>query len=167
MIAGVDCGAGGAFALVNDQGELLQVRDMPTTEIKGKRRVVAAGVREIMLEWQPRIVCVERAIAIKAQSAFHSMQFGHACGVVEGVITGMGTPVSLVYPITWKRAMGVGSQKGANRLVAQRHWPDKWRLFERVKDDGRAEAALIAMFQVMKVSIFNDDEAEAGGKVLL
>jgi hypothetical protein len=39
----------------------------------------------------------------------------------------------------------VANTKDAARSEVIRRWPDKAELFARVKDDGRAEAALIAL----------------------
>jgi hypothetical protein len=47
-------------------------------------------------------------------------------------------------------APGKAGAKDAARSEAIRRWPDKARLFARVKDDGRAEAALIAVAGVIR-----------------
>jgi hypothetical protein len=45
----------------------------------------------------------------------------------------------------WKKANGlVKKPKSASRGLAMELWPDAAPLFKRVKDDGRAEACLIA-----------------------
>ena len=149
-VCGIDPGAGGAFALVDDQGELQFVRDMPVIMLDGKRRVVGSAVKEILDEWKPRIVVIERGISISQQSAAGSFNFGVACGILEGVCAGMGMPTTMVYPITWKKMMGVTGDKGGCRLTASRLWPHKHKLFARAKDDGRAEASLVAMYQIMQ-----------------
>ena len=43
-------------------------------------------------------------------------------------------------------AMRVTADKGACRLMAQRMWPALSDLFARVRDDGRAEAALLGFY---------------------
>lgn len=43
----------------------------------------------------------------------------------------------------WHRAGKLGAKDAARSKAVQR-WPDKAELFKRVKDDGRAEACLIA-----------------------
>jgi crossover junction endodeoxyribonuclease RuvC len=52
-------------------------------------------------------------------------------------------------PPSWKRLVGLppgrDGAKDAARAEAIRRWPEKAGLFARVKDDGRAEAALIAV----------------------
>jgi hypothetical protein len=46
--------------------------------------------------------------------------------------------------------MGLHSDKGESRALAMRLWPDHGDRFARVKDDGRAEAALIAWWWLSK-----------------
>ena len=57
-------------------------------------------------------------------------------------------------PATWKRAVGLPAgregAKDAARSEAIRRWPAKAGLFARVKDVGRAEAALIAVAGLQK-----------------
>lgn len=44
---------------------------------------------------------------------------------------------------TLRRALGLSPDKGASRRRAIELWPAQSAMFARVKDDGRAEAALI------------------------
>jgi crossover junction endodeoxyribonuclease RuvC len=57
-------------------------------------------------------------------------------------------------PAAWKRAVGVPpgreGAKDAARSEAIRRWPAKATLFARIKDDGRAEAALIAVAGMLR-----------------
>jgi hypothetical protein len=60
----------------------------------------------------------------------------------------------------WKRAVGIppgkDGAKDAARSEAIRRWPQKADLFARVKDDGRAEAALIAVAGISRIGISHD-----------
>jgi hypothetical protein len=49
-----------------------------------------------------------------------------------------------VPPATWKKAMRLKGGKDESREAAMRLWPASAGLFARVKDNDRAEAALIA-----------------------
>lgn len=54
-------------------------------------------------------------------------------------------------PTSWKRAVGLSlASKDASRSEAIRRWPQHAALFARVKDDDRAEAALIAVAGLLK-----------------
>jgi len=62
--------------------------------------------------------------------------------------------VAFLTPPVWKRAVGIppgkDGAKDAARSEAIRRWPGQAALFARVKDDGRAESALIAVAGLMK-----------------
>lgn len=65
--------------------------------------------------------------------------------MVAGVLAGLGTPVTYVQPAVWKRRAGlIGASKSASRHLATATWPDHAPAFRKARDDGRAEAALIA-----------------------
>lgn len=79
--------------------------------------------------------------------------FGRSRGVVEGVLAAAGIPCTFIAPASWKRAVGLSlASKDAARAEAIRRWPCHADLFARVKDDGRAEAALVAIAGVMRKS---------------
>jgi crossover junction endodeoxyribonuclease RuvC len=58
-----------------------------------------------------------------------------------------GVRCQFLTPACWKRAVGLppGRDKDASRAAAIQRWPAKAELFSRKKDDGVAEAALIAI----------------------
>ena len=74
--------------------------------------------------------------------------------VVEGVCAAAGLSVAFLTPPVWKRGVGIppgrDGAKDAARSEAIRRWRDKAGLFARVRDDGRAEAALIAVAGLVK-----------------
>jgi crossover junction endodeoxyribonuclease RuvC len=76
--------------------------------------------------------------------------FGRALGVIEGVTAGFRMNVDWVTPQAWKKHYGlIKSDKNASRAKAQEVFPAYRDLFARAKDDGPAEAALIAMWGVI------------------
>ena len=82
------------------------------------------------------------------------LAFGRSKGVIEGVCAAAGVPVAFITPSSWKRAIGIppgkDGAKDAARSEAIRRWPGQAGLFARVKDDGRAEAALIAVAGLLR-----------------
>lgn len=72
--------------------------------------------------------------------------FGESFGIVKGVMAGRGININLVTPAKWKKAMELNAGKDGSRAMALQMWPEHAELFKRVKDDGRAEAALLAEF---------------------
>jgi crossover junction endodeoxyribonuclease RuvC len=149
---GVDPGNSGAIACIID-GELLGVEDMPTfTEVRGGKKrttVDPAGIANIMRGFaaanlETPTVVIERVHAMPGQGVTSSFNFGDGYGCLRGVVAALGYPVVYVQPSVWKKAMGATADKGGSRRLATERWPHHADLFRRVKDDGRAEAALIA-----------------------
>jgi crossover junction endodeoxyribonuclease RuvC len=66
----------------------------------------------------------------------------------------LGVPIQFLTPPTWKRLIGIApgkdGAKDAARSEAIRRWPSKANLFSRVRDDGRAEACLIAVAGIQR-----------------
>lgn len=147
---GIDPGAAGAIASLDADGRLVAVEDMPTVMVRvgktDRRRVSASLLRELLAADADAItmVVIEKVGGMTGQSASASFTFGYSAGLVEGVIAALSLPVVMVTPQAWKRSAGIASAKGAAREAAMRLWPGQAGLFARVKDDGRAEAALLA-----------------------
>ncbi len=156
LILGVDIGSRGALALLTSDGVLVDVADMPTLDDGPKGRpavnpiLLAARVRA----WGPGAAFVEYVGARPGEAASGAFSFGRCRGVVEGVLGAQGVPTRFLTPPVWKRAVGIAAgkdgAKDAARSEAIRRWPGKADLFARVKDDGRAEAALIAVAGLTK-----------------
>ncbi|ARN80684.1 hypothetical protein [Methylocystis bryophila] len=150
-IIGVDLGSKGALALLSPAGELLAVEDMPILRDGPAKRpnVNAPLLAAIIYRWGASKAFVEFVGARPGEGPTGAFAFGRSKGVVEGVCAAAGLPVAFITPPVWKRAVGIppgkDGAKDAARSEAIRRWPDKAALFARVKDDGRAEAALIAV----------------------
>jgi crossover junction endodeoxyribonuclease RuvC len=73
--------------------------------------------------------------------------FGKAYGVVLGVVGANYLKLVSPPPALWKRVLGLsGKGKDASRMAASNFWPHHAGQFARVKDDGRAESALLALY---------------------
>ncbi|MBG6172645.1 hypothetical protein IWQ55_000328 [Labrenzia sp. EL_208] len=148
-ILGVDPGGGGALALLDISGELLAVEDMPVFWIqRGKRDkpvVNAFGVIALMEEWNPDICWFEKVGGMTGESASAAFNFGRAVGIVEGVLKSKGKRFEEIEPHVWKVKMKIRG-KDAARHRASNRWIPWAKSFARKKDDGRAEAALIAEY---------------------
>lgn len=140
---GVDPGMSGAIAMVDSYGVLVDVHDMPV--VGG---LVSAHAIVDLEEWEmcERFgkVVIEDVHSMPKQGVASSFGFGRSKGVVEGVFAGLGISISYVSPAKWKKQLGLSADKSTCRRRAIELWPSKAKLFARVKDDGRAEAALIA-----------------------
>jgi crossover junction endodeoxyribonuclease RuvC len=77
--------------------------------------------------------------------------FGWSCGVVEAIICSYKIPFSYVTPQSWKKAMQCPKEKDASRMRASQLLPKFSHNWDRKKDDGRAESALIALYGFNKI----------------
>jgi crossover junction endodeoxyribonuclease RuvC len=76
--------------------------------------------------------------------------FGRSAGIIEGVVAALQRPYTYVTPAVWTKAVGRAAGKDASRMRAMELLPAKADLFKRAKDDGRADAALIAYWYITK-----------------
>lgn len=146
LVLGVDPGKRGALAfLYADNGTLLEAVDMPDW----KGAALGAALSEVCAGWSPhRIVAawVEKVGSRPNQGHMNVWTFAESYGVLLGVLGARRIPVRYVTPNVWKPAMGVTKDKTSSRDAAAARWPSDAHLFRRVKDDGRAEACLIAEY---------------------
>lgn len=149
-VLGVDLGNQGAAALVTHSGQLLDVVDLPILPDGPSCRpsVSAPLFAAIVRRWHPAAAYVEFVGPRPTDGAKGAFAFGAAKATVEATLTVLGVPVSYITAPVWKRTMGIPPGQGMKdlaRAAAIRRWPAQAALFARVKDDGRAEAALIAV----------------------
>lgn len=142
MIAlGIDPGASGALAALDEHGNLLWLEDMPYAD----GAVLAPVLAELLLRGDgPRVAWVERAQSYPRQGIASAFRYGTGYGVVLGVLGALSVPLHTVPPSEWKRDARLSADKDASRRRACELWPAHAYRFARKRDDGRAEAALIA-----------------------
>lgn len=143
IVLGIDPGQSGALAWVCDSA-LIEVVDMPVIEVRGKRKINAGALANTISKRAVDVVVIEAVHAMPRQGVSSSFNFGYGAGLLEGVCAALNYPVQMVSPAQWKRLAGLPADKGACRQLAARHWPGSAHMFSRVKDDGRAESALMA-----------------------
>lgn len=152
-VVGIDIGAKGAVALLTKDGDLIDVVDMPCLHDgpQNRRAVNAPLLASIIYKWNPVHAFVEHVGARPGEGPVGAFAFGRSRGVIEGVFGAAGLPVTFMVPACWKRAVGLASaSKDGARSEAIRRWPRHAQLFSRVKDDGRAEAALIGIAGMLR-----------------
>jgi crossover junction endodeoxyribonuclease RuvC len=154
FLIGVDPGASGAVAILEPDGKLVQVFDMPVVKVvsdgKAKRRVSAEMLASELRLYNVHttIAVVEQVGAMPGQGVTSMFAFGQSFGMVLGVLAGLAIPTTTVSPATWKKALKLNAGKDGARAKAAQLWPSHASEFKRVKDDGRAEAALIAYWGI-------------------
>jgi hypothetical protein len=120
LYAGIDPGLSGAVAILDQSKRLVDVFDMPVVD--------------------KQVNAVELAYVIS------TFKFGCAYGIALGVVATLGHRTLHPSPRTWKSEMNLTADKERSRKAAIDRWPKNASWFARKKDDGRAEAALLALW---------------------
>ena len=157
MVIGVDPGISGAIAFL-PLSKPPHVFDMPKIQLKnGKHEVCAKQLTRLIETFaHPKSIALVEAVGARVyvdrfgmkrgQGAAASFAFGKSYGVLLGVLTALGVPVELVQPAVWKSLLNLNSDKNLSRALAMKKFPTLTLRLQRKKDDGRAEALLLADF---------------------
>lgn len=173
-VLGIDPGLRGGWALVAHNGALLFCGAMPLTAHPAApdKRIIDAPVLAQMISMAPPTVAIIEAVSSRPrqQGAF---QFGVGVGVILGALSICGIPCRQVSPASWKATYGLRAvdyaadettadgrrsqafMKDEARRVASALFPDWADSFDQVKDDGVAEAVLIALHGLATPSLSN------------
>lgn len=154
---GADPGMSGALACMIMESEAplhgLSVHDMPFVEVSGKKRMDFWQLAQILGLWVSMFdvqgATVEDVHAMPKQGVTSSFNFGFSAGALQQAFASAGIRVTLIRPATWKAIYGLKGgreNKGLSRDKATKLFPKFTALWTRVKDDGRAEAALLAHY---------------------
>lgn len=157
MILAIDPGASGALAFFDHVSGTLEVIDMPVVNVerggKAKREISPALLAQVVRSMPASRCVVEKVGAMPGQGVSSMFQFGRGVGMIEGVTASLGLPLHYVTPQRWQKDVGVRGGKDGARLRAIELFPAYASLFARKKDDGRADAALIAWWAITKGEI--------------
>lgn len=163
VFLGIDPGFTGAIAAYRPKDGNLRVYDMPTiTTDTGKRRIDTCHLRLILQSWKDYVtlavieevgagVYVDARGQRRGQGASASFAFGRGYGEVLGLLAGLYIPSLRVRPGVWKPMLKLNRDKNTSLELARKEFPGHAHYFARKKDDGRAEAALLALFAEKKL----------------
>jgi len=152
VICGIDPGLSGAISFYNPQRDFLAVHDIPTHTVpsgkKTKRDPDYAQIASLIEEKSEFIehVYIEQVGAMPGQGVTSMFNFGKVYGVLIGVVAATMLPMTFISPMKWKRALGVPANKDGARARASQLMPKHGNNWLLKKHDGRAEAALIALY---------------------
>ena len=159
-VLAIDPGLSGAMAIYN--GNALYVYDLPITREKKKTRLDLDAFSDRAMEVNHHFICVhaliEKVGSMPMQGLGSAFNFGFTTGAIHGVLAANGFTIHTATPAQWKFGVGLNAvpgqdlkaRKAASRAKAGELFPEHAHLFARVKDDGRAEAALMAWWFVHK-----------------
>lgn len=160
IVVGIDPGITGAVAVM-DGANVVRVYDTPIALVNNKKVYDPLRMLEILQLAGKATVYIElvhggifanrlgpggKPMTMGAVSAFN---FGKGYGLWLGLIAALSLPHVQVAPATWKKHLlaDMPKGKGASLEVAKRLYPEKaLTVLTRQKDEGRAEAMLIATY---------------------
>ena len=146
IVIGIDPGFSGAIAIWRPAERAIAIHDMPVSPgPKGKTELLHGALFDL-LNVPPCDVWVESVGAMPGQGVSSMFRFGQTVGAIHMAVAARGHSLRLVTPAKWKGAFGLSKDKGAARGYAARRFPANAKDFARVRDDGRAEASLIALY---------------------
>jgi crossover junction endodeoxyribonuclease RuvC len=158
-ILGIDPGLSGAFAMLDTKDRtFLYVSDVPvvtitTTTKKTRNEINLAALAADIGALAPDHVVIERVGAMPGQGVTSMFRFGYAAGAIAGIVSALNFPLSFVEPNQWKRRLAVPkSPDDASRLIVTRLFPQHHHLFRRKLDHNRADAVLIAVDAIPRLT---------------
>lgn len=138
IILGIDPGVKGALALFDKNERRVTVHDMPDT---------TQGLDDLLRTFPPvAFAVIEKPYYPKIIGINNAVKIAEAFGRIKALIYTRGIPTREARPAEWKAALNLSSSKSASRESAAMFFPDDADQWKRAKDDGRAEAALIAWY---------------------
>jgi hypothetical protein len=147
-ILAIDPGLTGALAFYFPSNpDHIAVFDMP---IVGSE-VNAAALRDLIVDsdYKPNRAIIEQVGPMPRDGVRQAWRFSAAYTTARTVVALLNIPAMLVVPGRWKKAMNVkGGSEGKEvcRALAIQSFPCCAASFSRKKDQGRAEAALLALY---------------------
>jgi crossover junction endodeoxyribonuclease RuvC len=148
---GIDPGLSGGLALLK-AGKIVSAWNMPTLTVvknrKNRRNLDTEEVAKIMTCRPGECVTaiIEQQQAYKGQGVSTTFTTGKNYGVLLGLLDGLDIPFKIVTPQAWKKALKLGKDKQLSFDLANKLFPDAGHFWKRKKDDGVAEAALLAHY---------------------
>lgn len=159
IFIGIDPGLNGAVAYIDDTDErtgFIKTHSAPTlTRKKGKGSkceynvaLMAELLREIDNKSIHTFCTIEAVHAMPGQGVTSMFSMGYGFGLWVGILTSLKISFQFVTPQAWKRTMldGTGKDKEASRLRAIQFFPRAADQLSLKKDEGKAEALLIAEY---------------------
>lgn len=148
-IIGIDPGHGGSLVVV-DMATLhpVAIYDMPLHELRGRTAIDQVALVDLISYHRAdtRFAIIERVGPAPRQGLASTFRFGEGYGVIQGVLSALNIQFLTVTPQAWKSAIGATADKNQSRELAMKIFPAAAPHLKRVKDDGRAEALLLASY---------------------
>ena len=152
VIVGIDPGLKGGLAFYD--GKTLIVYPTPVNSVRfvknGKKKkrdeMDLAQAVFLMRQHGATQAFLEQVTAMPGQGVTGMFRFGTNYGQWLGMLAGLDIPVTTVTPQKWKKDAGLTAEKNDSLELARTLFPDNLARFKLKKNDGLAEASLIARY---------------------
>lgn len=152
IFAGIDPGKTGALAILYGDNSV-EFFDVPRVKLRDKD---VPAYAEWQTDWSIALglasvdnALIEDVAARPGQGVSSMFKFGRTLGFAHAIVLGVRPRPAIKFttPSQWKAKLGLlNSSKSASREKAIGLYPSVESRLTRVKDDGRAEALLIAHY---------------------
>lgn len=162
LVLAIDPGLTGAYALMERDGRVIRVDDLPVIADLKTKWIDGEALTE---QWLDLIAdddvtgVIERVHPMPESGSQGGFSQGMTLGSLLVSLQMVQARIELVAPQSWKRDLGLLSRPGMNDGARKRMSIDKARLLfpyaplDRQKDHGRAEALLIAHWYLKRDSL--------------
>lgn len=154
---GIDAGLNGAYALLDEKGQYVDVKDLPTMARgkamgRVKRQINCPELAQEMKKFKDVVyssgfgltITLEFVSSMPEQGIAGAFSFGQTYGSILGVCAALELPINLVHPVSWKKHYTLNKDKEVARATAIQQYPTASLQLARKSDHNRAEALLIA-----------------------
>ena len=151
LTIGNDPGLSGAIAILNTEGAIESLRDLPIIRDKSLAWVDGSELQSIImaaLRGRAAVAVIERVSSMPGQGIASSFAFGVGFGSLLSVLQALHIRIEFVTPAVWKRSLGLSKDKDASLHKARLLFP--LAELHLKKHDGRAEALLIAHYAMSR-----------------
>jgi len=130
IFIGIDPGLQGALVAINENYTVLGKFKAPILKNeKGKNLYDVPQMVEILKQFNPNLVVLEKSQAMPGQGVSSMWAIGRGYGLWEGIIAALGYPYKLVHPKTWQKEIlkdyDKSDTKQASTLYAGRTFPNE------------------------------------------
>lgn len=159
-VIGIDPGLSGGMAVYDVAAKkLVEVRPLPVEEIKSgrytDRNIDAHAFAEMIAvsveAFEVQLVVIEKVHSSPQMGVASAFKFGHNYGIVQMASMIYAPRVEFVTPQRWKARMMLSFDKKQSLTMARKMFPGDH--FPRQKDEGLAEAALIAFYAARDLDV--------------
>lgn len=149
----VDPGASGALAVVDKDGALLDIQDMPVRKERGRKRIdrfqLFSEIEALYMIWGFDLAVLEAVGGRPSQSASAAFVFGMGYAFVLCACDNLDLRIEQVEPSIWKPSMRAPKDKKEAVGRADELWPQLRASFRTKRNalrPDRAEAAMLGLY---------------------